>query len=1265
MTTRPFVISHLRSGARVSFPVPSTESILSQAEISREEFLRWLDQQPSDSPLALLNTQSVGERSGEQEQEEEDQEEAHYLEFLTINNKNGDGVVDLIQVTLKYFHQEVLKNQSIDVHSAAFDQTSSDEARRLVIRAYYLARHSIPDFPAPPVGKLWKSDEPQKKLVGVFGGQGVNETYWQELVNLYSLYPAILLPFLEAVDHHLQSLCSTDHAQASSLYKHHGIQILKVMVKSTNHQTPNGLSSELCDLTTTDWTSPNSPLHHTGRRPRPYAQPNLISTQGGVTGHSQGVVVAALIAGELSASKDNWDEFNKSSLHAISVLFQIGYQGSKAFPQTSLPPKLTSITAENEGVPTPMLAVTGLSLDHLQKSIDSISDHLAEDHPDQQLPDAQVSLFNGSKAFVVTGHPKTLVGLVSALRKSKAEPGLDQSKIPFSRRLPVFSMRFLPIGVPYHSHHLEGCTSKMMSSIEEGGIGEEEQAWWESHKATLICPVFNTETGQDLRNEKNGFLKTLADQIFTSPIKWTSACAFPEDTTHIIDFGLGTLSGIGSLVARNIEGKGHRMVFVGLPASGLGNKMMNEVYDSINIIREQRWSEKYKIRLVKTKDGRLQIDTPFSRLLSKPPLMVAGMTLALFPLISMPLVLHKTSVMNAGYHIELAGGGHYNAKALRSKITAIRAKLQKPGLGFTLNALYINPKAMGMRKEGLPMEGFVVAAGIPSTEKAKEIIAGLREAGIKHVSFKPGSVDGIRQVINIAAANPDFPVICQWTGGRAGGHHSCEDFHQPILATYASIRNHSNLILVVGSGFGSAEDVYPYLTGQWSRDRFDVEMMPFDGVLFASRMMVAKEAATSQSVKELIVKAAGVPDEKWEGTYDRETGGIITVTSELGEPIHKIATRGIKLWKEFDETVFALPREKRAAWLETHKDYVIKRLNADFQKPWFAEKDGQPAELGDMTYQETVNRLVKLMYVTHQKRWIDPTLRNLVGDWLRRIEERLSVVNGPAKISEIQSYSELDDPFPKLETFFARYPEASTQILASEDIAYFLALSQRPGQKPVPFIPVLDAQFGIWFKKDSLWQAEDIDAVVDQDPQRVAILQGPVAVMHSKSTEETAGEILGGIESGIVSRLLADEYEGDSSLVPSQDYMCREGVKIEGEEKERMLEGARIKYRVSPSSDRADQMVHVYDIDGHLPPPSQWIACLAGTPVGWLSALLRSISIVQGLDYVDNSIARVLAPKHHQRVMVLTDKIGTPINVKVFGGLPSLAHRDLPIPIKA
>ena len=50
----------------------------------------------------------------------------------------------------------------------------------------------------------------------------------------------------------------------------------------------------------------------------------------------------------------------------------------------------------------------------------------------------------------------------------------------------------------------------------------------------------------------------------------------------------------------------------------------------------------------------------------------------------------------------------------------------------------------------------------------------------------PGTVDGIRQlrVVNIAAANPDFPIILQWTGGRAGERN---DIHQSILAIYCSI----------------------------------------------------------------------------------------------------------------------------------------------------------------------------------------------------------------------------------------------------------------------------------------------------------------------------------------------------------------------------------------------------------------------------------------------------------------------------------------------
>jgi len=246
--------------------------------------------------------------------------------------------------------------------------------------------------------------------------------------------------------------------------------------------------------------------------------------------------------------------------------------------------------------------------------------------------------------------------------------------------------------------------------------------------------------------------------------------------------------------------------------------------------------------------------------------------------------------------------------------------------------------------------------------------------------------------------------------------------------------------------------------------------MPFDGVLFASRVMVAKEAETSPSVKQLIVDAPGVDDDKWEATYDRETGGILTVRSELGEPIHKIATRGVKLWREFDDTVFNMPKEKRAAWLESKKDYVIGRLNKDFNKPWFGEKsDGTVvSNIGEMTYEEVTKRMVRLMYVAHQSRWIDISLRNLTGDWLRRVEERFAGVNGGGvKQSILQSFSSLDDPILFVNFFFGIYSAAKEQLLAAEDKAFFLNITQRPSQKPVPFIPVLDANFEVWFKKVS------------------------------------------------------------------------------------------------------------------------------------------------------------------------------------------------------
>ena len=187
----------------------------------------------------------------------------------------------------------------------------------------------------------------------------------------------------------------------------------------------------------------------------------------------------------------------------------------------------------------------------------------------------------------------------------------------------------------------------------------------------------------------------------------------------------------------------------------------------------------------------------------------------------------------------------------------------------------------------------------------------------------------------------------------------------------------------------------------------------------------------------------------------------------LGGPIHKVATSAVKLWKEFDNTVFKMPKDKRAAWLAEHKAEIIEKLNTDFTKLWLGWKKDETVmhDLGDMTYEEIALHLVCLIYVAHQDCWIDVSLRNLTGDWLRHIEECFADVNSGLKPSILQSFNQLDNPTPFVTKFFNKYSAPAKQLFVAEDRAYFLTILQRPGQKPAPFIPILDASFKVWFKK--------------------------------------------------------------------------------------------------------------------------------------------------------------------------------------------------------
>ena len=1176
---RSLILTH--GSLEFSFPVPT--SLHFYASQLKDSFSSSLPQ-PTDELAQDDEPSSVAELVARYLRYVIQQAEAPYLDIRGT-------YLEVLKLALIEFERAFM--QGNDVHVIAATLPGTTAKKLLVVQAYYAARAATGRQMRPYDSALLREASDGKASVyTVFGGQGNIEEYFDELRDIYATYTSFVEGLVRSATNLLQSLAR--RPEAIKLYPE-GLNIIQWLHDRDSQPDTDYLVSAPVSLPLIGLVQL---AHYTvtckvlARTPG-----ELLARFSGTTGHSQGVITAAAIA-----SATSWESFSKIVEDTLTVLFWIGFRSQQAYPRTSIAPSVLQDSLENgEGTPTPMLSIRDLSESAVQDHIDSTNQHLPSDRH------IAISLVNSARNFVVTGPPLSLYGLNLRLRKVKAPTGLDQNRVPFTQRKVRFVNRFLPITAPFHSQYLLPAYTRILDDLKDVEIPVQ----------SLAIPVYDTKTGEDLRAfVKGNIVPDLVRMITHDAVNWEAATVFLHPT-HIVDFGPGGNSGLGVLTNRSKDGTGVRVILAGtMDGTNTEVGYKPELFDrDVHSVRNAvNWVEEYGPRLVRTSAGQTLVDTKMSRLLGIPPIMVAGMT---------PTTVawdFVAATMNAGYHIELAGGGYYNAKMMQQAISSIE-KAIPPGRGITINLIYVNPQAMSwqipligrLRSEGVPIEGLTIGAGVPSIEVANEYIETL---GIKHIAFKPGSADAIQQVLNIAKANPKFPVILQWTGGRGGGHHSFEDFHQPILQTYSRIRKHNNIVLVAGSGFGGSEDTYLYLTGVWA-SRFGYPPMPFDGCLFGSRMMVAKEAHTSPNAKRAIIEAPGVGNDQWEKTYQGPAGGVIAVLSEMGEPIHKLATRGVLFWHEMDQKIFKLDKAKRLVELKKQRGHIIKKLNGDFQKVWFGrDAAGKAVDLEEMTYAEVVHRMVDLMYIKHEARWIDGTFKRLTGDFIRRIEERFTTVAGQESL--LQTYSELDTPYPTIHHILSAYPEAISQLINAQDVQYLLLLCQRRGQKPVPFVPALDEKFEYWFKKDSLWQSEDLEAVVGQDVGRTCILQGPVAVRFSKTVDEPVRVILDGIHDGYISSLLRDVYGGDETKIPVIEYFGKRlGTSLGSGDVDGLAvseETHRIVLRLSQSPSAA------------LPEVERWLRLLAGEEYSWRHALFLSDVFVQGHRFETNPMRRIIAP---------------------------------------
>ncbi|KAK9426783.1 putative Fatty acid synthase beta subunit hexB [Seiridium unicorne] len=1013
------------------------------------------------------------------------------------------------------------------------------------------------------------------RLCAVFGGQGGNNrTALDDLIELKKSHGAILETLLEIATRLLSELSSQPHKSSFHAYNTFD---LSTWIEHPECAPPRGYLSlspisfpvnTLLSLAQYCITCHNLDLHPGEFR----------SSLNGALGHSQGLFAAVSIA-----KSHGWGSFYKASEEALRLSFWVGLESHHAAPAST-----TSAVAVNdcvdhgEGSPTSMLSISGLNHGQILNLVERVNHSRAVEDDEVQL-----ALINSRDKFVLAGTPQALRAVCIQLRGIKASEGLDQTRIVAHKRKQNVEVQFLPISAPYHSRHLGDVQAKVLEHLHGCVIARDD----------LEIPVYHTSTGKNLQRMQSGnLLGVIIRAVTTDMVDWPRVCQ-AANATHVLDFGPGLIGGLNQELG---DGTGlHIVQMTDRPGlKGMGNR--SDLLSKDISLPCPNWKQRFGPQIWKDEAGNSHLRTRMTKVFGTPPIMVGGMTPTTVPW------KFVSEVMRAGHHIELAAGGYSNEKDFEAAIRKL-ANSVPPHRGITCNLIYAKPKTIGwqvstLRKlvnEGIHVDGLTIGAGIPSLDVVRNYIENL---GLRHISFKPGSLSAIGQVINIAEQYPEVPIGLQWTGGRAGGHHSWEDFHEPILRAYGRIRKCANIVLIAGSGFGDGASSFPYLSGEWA-NAFGYPAMPFDGILLGSRMMVAREAHTSLKAKQLIVQAKGVEDKDWHSAFDRPTGGVITVTSEMGQPIHVLATRGMLLWKDLDERVFSIrDSTKRVAYLRSRRNDIVSRLNRDYCRPWFAiNESGENVEIEDLTYLDVLRRLCQLTYVHHQTRWIDASYRQLVDDYIRLVEERFGRV-----LTETSAHK----PANLIKAFAESIGPYASDLLYPDDVSRLLALFSHKGQKPVPFIPRLDDNFETWFKKDSLWQSEDVDAVPEQDVQRVCIIHGPVAARYSTSYDETAATILDTICKDHIQRIQTVEEGSTCQPVPR-------GAEVP----DHVLDGVQIV--------EIDKMTRKYEISLSISPSDLRLLVdhVAGTADSWLGACLSEEWMFRGSSRVKNPIRAAFKPQ--------------------------------------
>ncbi len=874
--------------------------------------------------------------------------------------------------------------------------------------------------PLPALASMARRGE--ARLLLTFAGQG--QSYMDDLVTLYAEDPDARDVICACAD-----ALADELAQGAALHGLHPFGIeLRAWIADPASRPPAELADGLAHslpLTLVCQAARLATLARYGLSPEAIGEWCVATT-----GHSQGLLAAMLAAeactsAELPARAAAYARYGL--WEGIRMQAAYGHSGRGA---------------------TPMVAVTGLTLEELEAALD---------------PGATVALINAPRRFVLSGSTEALER--TTRRLERIAEAATQAHSEGRREMPrTPTLEWLPISIPAHSPALEDAVEPLRADVRRLALAPDDFA----------VPVLDNEDGKVWSATDD-----LPANQCVRPVDWpaTLGAARRLDVTHVIDLGPGV--GVSALNALCTRGFGVAIIAGATPA---GTETLRSLEADV-VEPPAPWSSFAPVAV--QQGGEIRLENAFTRATGRAPILLPGMTPTT---VEAPIV---AAAANAGYVAELAGGGQTSEAILRQRCEELRGQLE-PGEGYVFNTLYLDPYLWGLhigreglvqrlRAEGHPILGVTVSAGIPPLEEAVALLREWRALGMHTNAIKVGTDEQIRSVLAIASAADDGPVYMHVEGGRAGGHHNFSNLDELLLRWYARIRRQPNVVLCVGGGISTPERADALLTGRWSRPH-GVAPMPVDAVFVGTAAMAAAEACTSAVVKSALVRARGVDAQIARGG---EAGGVLSTRSGLGADIFYLANRAGHTAQLLD--TLAGDAEAVAA----RKGEVVTALSHT-AKPYFGDVES-------MTYGGLLERLVATMALGRDGAyedgiWLDVTHRRRFGALLRRALRRCGYARAlPADetLNQRDVLASIDCP-----------ALADTPVLP-EDARYFLEVCGWPG-KPVPFVPVIDANVHRWYSSDSLWQSHD-----DRfDAEEVLVLPGP-AVGGIERADEPVAELLG------------------------------------------------------------------------------------------------------------------------------------------------------------